>query len=180
MKNRPKRLARRTIYESKWINLHVDKVEMPGGRVVEDMHVLDYPSEGVGVVVVDDEERILLEYAYRYHTGNDGWEIPAGGVDEGESVLEAGRREVLEETGYETKDHKLVYTYNPSNGSSNQILNVVFCRAVRSPPRSFDANEVREVKWFTKDEVKKLIESKEIVDGLALIGLLLFLEGLAP
>lgn len=118
---------------------------MPDGKIIEEMHVLDYPKEGVGVVVINDEGNILLEYAYRYHSGNDGWEIPSGGIDKGESVIEAGKREVKEEAGYDTTDHKLIYTYNPSNGSSNQVLHVVFCKVASSKQADFNKNEVREV-----------------------------------
>lgn len=173
----PKKLARTTIYESDWINLHTDKVEMPDGKVIEKMHVLDYPREGVGVVVIDEQDRILFEYSYRYHTGKDGWEIPTGGIDKGEAIIEAARREVLEETGFDTKDHTLMYSYNPSNGSSNQVLHVVFCKLASNKQGDFDKNEVREVKWFRQDEVKQMIQDKDIIDGFSLIGLLLYLGG---
>ena len=139
---RPRKLSRTTIYESEWINLHTDKVEYPDGRVIEKLHVLDYPKEAVGVIVLNSEGGILLEYAYRYHTGADGWEIPAGGIDTGESIVEAGKREVLEETGYGSKDHQIMYSYNPSNGSSNQVFHIVKCE-VEGEQGDFDKNEVR-------------------------------------
>ena len=77
------------------------------------------------MIVLNNQGDILLEYAYRYHTGKDGWEIPAGRIEDGESVIEAVNRETLEETGYQTRDHEIIYTYNPSNGSSNQIFHKV-------------------------------------------------------
>ncbi len=172
---RPKRLARTTIYKSAWINLHLDKVHFPDGRIVEEMHVLDYPAEAVGMIVINKEKLILLEYAYRYHTNADGWEIPAGGINQGESILEAGRREVLEETGYDTKGHKLIYSYNPSNGSSNQVLHVVRCTVKETKQVAFDKNEVREIKWFTEKDIGEMIKNKEIKDGHTLSGLLLHL-----
>ena len=172
---RPKQLSRKTIYQSDWVNLHLDKVEFPDGRIIDKMHVIDYPIEAVGVVVVNNEGSILLEYAYRYHTGKDGWEIPAGGIDKGESAIKAGEREVKEETGYNTKNHKVIYSYNPSNGSSNQVFHVIFCEITPKNQSSFDKNEVREVKWVTMEEVKKMIQEKEIHDGYTLSALLLYL-----
>ena len=169
---RPQRLSRSTIYESEWISLHADKVEYPDGRIIEKLHVLDYPKEAVGVIVVDDRGKILLEYAYRYHTGVDGWEIPAGGIDGSESIIEAAERETLEETGYKSKDHEVMYTYNPSNGSSNQVFHIVVCKAFGEQGK-FDKNEVRETKWFTIAEVKEMVREKGIVDGYTLSALLL-------
>lgn len=100
---------------------------------------------------------------------------PPGALKKGEAILEAGRREVKEETGYETKDHQLVYSYNASNGSSNLLLHVVFCQLTSKDQSSFDKNEVREVKWFSKDEVIHMIQEKKITDAFTLIGLFLYL-----
>lgn len=178
MSRRPKQLSRTTIYESDWINLHADKVEMPDGKVINQMHVLDYPKEAVGAIVLDGTGRILLEYAYRYHTGVDGWEIPAGSIDKAESIIQAARRETQEETGYNTVGHKLMYTYHPSNGSSNQVFHIVCCQA-QGKPQDYDKNEVREVKWFTKEEIKRMISKNDIHDGYTLSALLLQLSGFA-
>lgn len=174
MPTRPKRLSRKTIYQSDRINLHHDTVEFPGGRIIENMHMLDFPSEAVGAIALNKEGKILLEYAYRYHTGIDGWEIPAGGIDKGETIIAAGMREVLEETGYKTKNHELIYTYNPSNGSSNQVFHIIQCEVTSGDQTKFDTNEVRETRWFTIDEIKKMITNKEIADGYTLSALLLY------
>lgn len=177
MTNRPKRLSRKTIHKSQWVNLHVDRVEMPGGRIVEEMHVVDQPLGGVGILVLNSKGEILLEYAYRYHTGVDGWEIPAGGMDEGESAIETGKREVLEETGYETKDHKIVYIYNPLNGISNKVFHIIRCAITDDTQKEFDTNEVREVRWFTTEEIKEMIKNKEIADGQTITAFLLHISG---
>lgn len=166
-------MSRTTIYESEWINLHTDKVEFPDGRIINKLHILDYPKEAVGVVVVNDKNEVLLEHAYRYHTNEDGWEVPAGGIDKGEDIIEAGRREVLEETGYDTTQHKLIYTYNPSNGSSNQVFHIVRCNLTNAEQGAFDKNEVRETRWFTEQEIKGMIQKNEIKDGYTLSALLL-------
>lgn len=54
----------------------------------------------VRILCVDSDERVLL-YCWRDpHDGKLVWEPPGGGIDEGESELEAAHRELFEETGF--------------------------------------------------------------------------------
>ncbi len=47
---KPKRLARTVVYENPWVNLYVDKVQFPGGRIIEEHHLLDF-EKGVNALV---------------------------------------------------------------------------------------------------------------------------------
>jgi 8-oxo-dGTP pyrophosphatase MutT (NUDIX family) len=84
----------------------------------------------VNVVVTDDAGRILLIQ----RTDNGNWALPGGAMDLGETIVHAGEREVLEETGircevtgivgiYTNPDHVIEYT---SDGEVRQEFSVVF------------------------------------------------------
>jgi ADP-ribose pyrophosphatase YjhB (NUDIX family) len=62
----------------------------------------------VSVVVPDDQKRILLIR----RTDNNYWSIPGGGMEPGESIREAARREVKEETGIDCEIIGLVGIYS--------------------------------------------------------------------
>lgn len=54
----------------------------------------------MNVIAITDESRFVLEKQYRHGLGKTCYEIPAGVIEEGESPLEAAKRELQEETGY--------------------------------------------------------------------------------
>ncbi|MAF12628.1 NUDIX hydrolase [Candidatus Poribacteria bacterium] len=171
---RPKRLSRDTLYTSDWLDLHRDRVELPSGTILEQYHVLDFPRECVAAVVENADGDILLIRIHRYPVDREHWEIPAGRIeDDDDDILGAAAREVLEETGYWSTDHRRVYTYYPSIGISNQVFHVVFCKAaglVGTP----DEDEVSFARWASPGEVRGLIQSGEMMDGYSLTALLLW------
>jgi len=170
------RLSRDIIYQSQWVNLYLDKVRFPNGLVIEKFHLLDFPRGAVTAIMENDSGDIMFTRICRYASGTTEWELPAGGMEVGESEIEAAKREVLEETGYTSDNHELIYSYYPMNGSANKVFHIVRCKAM-DYVQDFDKNEVSETRWFTKDEAKQMIEDKVIADGFTLTALLLWLQG---
>lgn len=173
----PRRLARDVIYESAWVNLYVDRVEFPGGRIVERHHVVHFDHDSVAALAENAAGQLLLIESYRYVTGTIEWELPAGRIEQGESPLEGAQREVVEESGYASVDHRLVQTFYALNGISNITHHLVHCR-ITECVADFDSNEVRSVRWSTRDEIEAMIAQGHIRDGYTLIGLLLWLRGI--
>ena len=62
---------------------------------------------GVRVIVMDDKNRMLM--VCQHHEERDIWMVPGGGIEEGESSLEAAVREVDEETGLDVQIEKLLW-----------------------------------------------------------------------
>src|SRR3954468_23951777 len=109
----------RFVYESPWVSVALVDVEIPGERRFEH-HALRMRFGASGTVVHDPERGVLLLWRHRFITDTWGWEIPAGGMDEGESPADAAAREVLEETGWRAGALRFLTTFHPSNGLSDQ------------------------------------------------------------
>ena len=111
----PKRLSRKTIVKSRWVNHHIDQVEFPGGRIADLHHILEHDTEAVAALITNEAGHILMIQAYRYVTNSIEWEIPAGLIDSGEEIITAGKREVFED--------QMVQKSNPgANGTASPAL----------------------------------------------------------
>jgi len=175
---KPKRLSRKIIHKSSIVNLYSDRVVFPGGRIADPHYFVEITAAGVGVIIENELEEVLMIKSYRYTTSTIEWEIPAGRMDEGESILETAAREALEETGYTTGNHRLIKSYNPIIGISNHRFHLVHCQAIEQVSE-FDENEVAEIAWISRERITEMIENNIINDGLSLTALLLLLNGFA-
>ncbi len=164
-------LARRVVYDSDWIGMQQVDILLRDGETLRDIHFVDYKHPASGVVPVRDDGCILMIDHYRFQTDTRGWEIPAGKIDAGETPERAAVRELREETGHRAASFKFVGKYHPTNGSSNQTFHIFIARGVMPSREIEDTNEVMGLKWFSRDEVKAMIERNEILDGLSLTAL---------
>jgi 8-oxo-dGDP phosphatase len=165
-------LARRMVYDSSgWIDLQLVDVRLPDGKILPNLHFLDYKFSAVGIIPVADDGRILLIDHYRFQTDTRGWETPAGKIDEGELPAQTAARELKEETGHVARSFDYLGQYYPSQGSSNQLFHIFIARGVRRVGEIEDTNEVMGLKWFTLQEIRQMITRNEIRNGATLTGL---------
>ena len=52
----------------------------------------------------------------------DCWHIPGGGINDGENLIEALKREVIEEVGIDISDYDIVLIDNTGRGKSKKTL----------------------------------------------------------
>lgn len=171
----PERLSRTTIYESDYVSLYTDRVKLPSGQIIEKYHQIHYSREGVSIVIFNDKDEILMIREMRYSAGRLEWEIPAGGVEKGEAIEDAARREVMEETGCTVKGLKFLCSQTPSNGMTDQVMHVFGAR-VESEGTIKDVDEVADKVWMPVSEVKELLKNNETKDGIAILAILFALE----
>lgn len=164
----------RRIYESPWVNLALTTVEPPGVEPFEH-HVVRSPGPAAGCIVtrsIGATQEVLLLYRHRFITDSWGWEIPAGGVDAGEDPADAAVRETLEETGWRpTGPPTAVTVFHPSNGLSDQTFHIFHAVDAERVGEPSDPTEASEIAWRPIAEVREMIASGQITDGLSLTAL---------
>lgn len=166
-----KKLDRQIIYESEWISLFRDKVEMPNGDIIDSFHKLHYPFESVSVVIINENDEILMIQSRRYSTNSIEWEIPAGRIERNETKEEAARRECIEETGCTLKDLTYLCYENPSNGMSDQKVHIYGAK-VKSEVNVIDNNEVKAKQWIKKENIIEMLKNNDIYCGVSVLALL--------
>ena len=166
-----KQLSRHVLYSSDWLTVTLDKVELPDGKVIENFELMHFPHTAVGIVPVNEKGEILLVRAYRYINETFQWEIPGGVVEHEEAILEACKRELVEETGWEAGLFTPLITFFPHKATCNQKFHIYLAQELVQVSGEFQKVEITEVKFHSIGEVKKLIDSGEIDDGMSLVAL---------
>jgi 8-oxo-dGTP pyrophosphatase MutT (NUDIX family) len=164
----------RAVYDSPWVSLRLVDVEVPGGPRF-DHHVVRTPRPAVGVVVHDPGRGVLLLWRHRFITGSWGWEVPAGGVDPGETLEQAAAREVLEETGWAPGPLRRLHGYHPSNGLSDQRFELFAADRATYVGEPTDPAESSRVEWVPAGRVRELVGAGAVLDGMSLSALLWWL-----
>lgn len=134
-------------------------------------YTIDFPSPAVGVVARRGSD-ILLVRQYRFIVDEFVWAIPSGGTLATENLAAAALRELEEETGYTARSIEPLLHFYASYGCSNQAFYIYVAPDVSKMSDTVDANEVIEVRWFTREEALELVLHNGIVDSLSLSPLL--------
>ena len=114
-------------------------------------------TDPVIIVVVHDGDRCLLGQSRGRLQNTNTYSALAGFVDQGESIEEAVAREVMEEAGILVKNVK----YHSSQPWPLPYSLMIGCHAEAVTTEiKMDPEEMTDVKWFTRDEVIKSLDSQ--------------------
>ncbi|MFL1379831.1 NUDIX domain-containing protein, partial [Nocardiopsis protaetiae] len=105
--------SERPLYTDPWLDVRVADVELPDGQRFD--HRLIRRPRGAGTVLRDGG-RVLLLWRHRFITDTWGYEIPMGGVHDGEDPRLAAAREAEEETGWRPGTLRPLLRLQPSSG----------------------------------------------------------------
>jgi ADP-ribose pyrophosphatase len=102
--SRYRRLGRQLACTNRLFEVYFDKVEAPGGEIVDNFMVVRpkvvAPGDIVGVCVLPEVDgKVGLMCGYRHQLDDDVWQAPAGFIEPGETAEQAALRELNEETG---------------------------------------------------------------------------------
>lgn len=183
--------AAEKITDQKFLNLFKVHAETESGKWIEylvasrakevDGLKAIHPNkqvDAVAICAVTEDEKLVLIRQYRYAIGDYIYELPAGLVDEGESIKKAAIREMHEETGL-TLDVRNIPLGNKggysSAGMTDETCAIVFGKATGEISDKYkEASEEIEVLLVDKKEATRILKEENVCIRLALV-LMLFI-----
>jgi ADP-ribose diphosphatase len=164
-------VASRRIYEGRIVGLREDTVELRDGRTTL-REVVEH-DDVVGIVPLDGQGNVLLVRQYRLPAKETLLEVPAGGVDRGETAEQAAQRELQEETGFRAGRLERLAGFFVSPGYCSEFIHVFLATDLSESAIAGDDDENIALERMPLAEAVKLIDRGEIKDGKSIVGLLL-------
>jgi ADP-ribose pyrophosphatase len=162
-----------TLHTGKIFALRKDQVRMPGGKLVTREVVEHYGA--VAVVALDEEGRMPMVYQYRHPFGRRLRELPAGLLDvNGEAPHLTAARELREEAGLQAQTWRVLVDLDSTPGFSDESVRVYLATGLTQVdrPEAHDEEADMTLEWYPIAEAVRQVFSGEIVNSIAVAGIL--------
>jgi ADP-ribose pyrophosphatase len=132
----------------------------------------------VGVIALDERDRVLLVRQYRHPVGQYLFEPPAGLLDKAtEDPLPAAQRELAEEAGFRASRWHVLVDFCNSPGGSSETFRCYLARGLTELPEGRHlTGEAEEVDlpqvWLTLDEARAEVLAGTLQNPTTVVGVL--------
>ena len=159
-----------TIYEGCIFRVEQALVRLPdGNRACRD--VVKHPG-AVAILAWPSSNTVVLVRQFRYATGEELWEIPAGKLEPGENPEACAVRELSEETGFRPQLLKHIYSFYTSPGFSSELLYLYEAKNLILSPSSTDDDEFLTTTTISLQEAIHWLSQERIRDAKTIVALL--------
>jgi len=125
----------------------------------------DNQADGVILYGVygEEKDKVVLVRQYRYPIDGYVYEFPAGLVEPGEDMLEAGKREMFEETGLNFTPVRTARPFFTSIGMTDESCGTVFGYCSGEPSNAHqEGSEDIQVVLADRDECKRILKEENV------------------
>lgn len=175
-------LSSKISYDGPLFRVQTDEIREPNGKKVT-RDVIRHGGSAVILAVDRSKSKkdplVLLERQFRHAAQQYLYEVPAGKMDPGESHLEAAKRELLEETGYQARKWSKLVKYFASPGFLGEWMQVFLAEELTPGLAQPEEDESIELQMVPLSRLLRLIEKGQILDGKTIISALYYVRSQA-
>jgi 8-oxo-dGTP pyrophosphatase MutT (NUDIX family) len=154
------------LFNEPWLTVRKDKCLTPGGKIIPSFYVNEYP-EWANAFCLTKDGRVVMVKQYRHGIGQESIELPGGVVEEGESMEEGVKRELLEETGYIFEKMEFLGKISANPSTTNNMMHMFLATGgEKVAEQNLDEADAVQVLYMTLDEVKQMVKDNKIVQSL--------------
>jgi ADP-ribose pyrophosphatase len=114
----------------------------------------DFIGVGVGALILNDKNEFLMVLRSETSRVEPGtWMIPGGGVDFGEKLEDAVKREVKEEIGVDIELGEMVNTINHIFPEQHWVSSTFKAKIVSGDPRIIEPHKHDDIRWFSFNDL---------------------------
>ncbi|HMA04215.1 MAG: NUDIX hydrolase [Gemmatimonas sp.] len=168
-------VSTRREYTGRVINLDIDKVRFPNGKVGELEMIRHSGASAVLPFLGDpasDDPTILLIRQYRYAADGFIYEIPAGRLEPGEPPEECAVRELREETGCTAAKMEHLYTMYTTPGFTDEKIHLFVATGLERGDSALEQDEFVEAVPTAMSAALRLIKNGTINDAKTALSIL--------
>ena len=152
------------VHQNPWFTVTCDEIIRHNDMEAE--YYVVHTKPAVFIVPQDSDGSLFLIKQFRYPNKSISWELPAGAIDTNENSLEAGKRELLEETGLRADNWEWAGIMYLAPGLTNHQCQLYKATGLTQVKRDVQHDEaIIECKNFSIEEIKQLIRNEEMTDG---------------
>jgi ADP-ribose pyrophosphatase len=168
-------VATRREYTGRVINLDIDQVRFPNGKVGE-LEMIRHSGASAVLPFLGDpageDPTILLIRQYRYAADGFIYEIPAGRLEPGEPPEQCAVRELREETGCTAAKIEHLYTMYTTPGFTDERIHLFVATGLERGESALEQDEFVEVVPTTMSAALRLIKDGTINDAKTALSIL--------
>jgi ADP-ribose pyrophosphatase len=166
-----RRLKTKRIYSGRIVSLREDTVKLSNG-VVSKREIVEHPG-AVAIIALTKDNKIIIERQFRTSAGEVLFEIPAGLAHKGENLAKAARRELIEETGYDAKKIRKVFSGFSSPGYSTEVITFFIAKDLKYVGQNLDHDEMIDVELVPLRKALELVKKGKVKDNKTALGIIL-------
>jgi ADP-ribose pyrophosphatase len=173
-------LSSRIVWSCPWYQVRQDDIITPDGQ--PGVYNVIEKAEAVWIVPVTHDGFLAMVYQYRHTVDDWCWEIPAGSVKPGYSLVKTAHEELHEEVGGTAEKLEYIGRFYLANGICNEVGHIFLATGVTLGETRHEAAEVMQVHRQPIGETLQRARAGLISDGPTALALLLCadkLQGLA-